>query len=88
MKIEWVLTILAAVALVYGFAPWPTPWLTEQVLRRLYPACFNPFVRCRLPSHEVHLGVDFALLGVTYAAVLGVYFAFTRATAHESPSEV
>jgi hypothetical protein len=87
MKIERVLTILAAVALVYGYASWPAPWLTEQVLRHLYPACFNPVIDCRLPSHEVHLGVYSALIVVTYAAVLAVYFAFTRATAHEPPSE-
>ena len=88
MKIEWVLTTLAAVALVYGFAPWPTPWLTEQVLRHSYPTCFNPVIDCRLPSHEVHLAVYFALIVVTYAGVLAVYIAFTRATAHVSPSEV
>ncbi len=84
---DWVLATMIAVALVYGFAPWPTPQLTQQVLRYLYPQCFLPFVRCRLPVEDIHLAVFGGLLAITYTAMLVVYSAAVRVVARMSPAE-
>ena len=84
---EWVLATMIAVALVYGFAPWPTPQVTEQLLRYLYPGCFLPIVRCLLPVEEVRLAAYGGLVTVTYAAILVAYCTAVRAAARKSPSE-
>jgi len=79
--------MMIAVALVYGFAPWPTPQVTEQLLRYLYPGCFLPIVRCLLPVEMVRLAAYGGLVAVTYAAILVAYGTVVRATARKSSSE-
>ena len=86
-KAEWVMAMLLAVALVYGFAPWPAPQVTEQLLRHFYPQCFEPFIRrCSLPVREFRLAAYAGLLVVTYGAVLAAYFATARLLGQRSSS--
>ena len=84
---EWVLATMIAVALVYGFAPWPTPQVTEQLLRYLYPGCFLPIVRCLMPVEKVRLAAYAGLVAITYAAILVTYCTVVRAAAQRSRSE-
>ncbi len=85
--IELVLATMIAVALVYGFAPWPTPQVTEQLLRYLYPGCFLPIVRCLLPVEKVRLAAYAGLVTITYAAILVAYCTVVRAAARRSSLE-
>ncbi len=85
--VEWVLATMIAVALIYGFAPWPTPQVTRQLLLYLYPQCFLPIVRCLLPVEKVRLAAYAGLVAITYAAILAAYCTIIRAVARRSSSE-
>src|SRR5436190_1797980 len=82
MRVKRFVALLMAVALAHRFAGWPTLWLAERTAQALYPGCFLPlatlllpaipvsYLSCIMPQSAILLGAYFALVFVTWGALL------------------